>query len=199
MSTLDVIVYITIFVAACTGALKARAFHMDIFGGLVMALVMSFGGGSIREILMGNKVKWLNDYAAFILVGSAVVITFIFKRRIIKYRKIIFFTDAVTLGLFTVVGIESGFDNGLAKPFAIMMGVITATFGGLIADIISNTVPTLLKKGEMYATASAIGGAIYVLNPYFGMDKNTNMIICVVLIVFIRILSKWKKLMLPEI
>lgn len=198
MTTLQIIIYVGVFVFACTGALKARVSHMDFFGGIVMALIMSFGGGSLRDILMGNRVRWLNDNVTLVLVLTATLSVFLFKRGFIKYRKVIFFLDAIGLGLYTVVGIEAAFENQINPPYAVLLGVVTATFGGLVADIISNAVPSLLKKGELYATASTIGGMIYVSTTYWGIDKNTNMIMCIVIVAGIRIVSKWKKLMLPE-
>ncbi|WP_447640889.1 MULTISPECIES: trimeric intracellular cation channel family protein [Chitinophagaceae] len=198
MTTLEIIVYVGIFVFSCTGALKARVVHMDFFGGMVMALVMAFGGGSVRDILMGNRVRWLNDNISFILVLGATLSVFLFKRRVIKYRKLIFFMDAIGLGLYTVVGIEVALENHINPPYAVLLGVVTSTFGGLVADVISNTVPSLLKKGELYATASTIGGMIYVTAPLLGIDNNTNMLLCIVFVVLVRIISKWKKLMLPE-
>ncbi|MFT4204541.1 MAG: TRIC cation channel family protein [Chitinophagaceae bacterium] len=199
MTTLDIIIYVGIFVFSCTGALKARVVHMDFFGGIVMALVMAYGGGSVRDILMGNRVRWLNDNISMVLVLSGTLSVFLFKRRVIRYKKMIFFMDAIGLGLYTVVGIEAALDNNINPAYAVLMGVVTSTFGGLVADVISNAVPSLLKKGELYATASTIGGMIYVTAPFLGVDRNTNMLLCIVVVVVIRIVSKWKKLMLPEI
>jgi len=80
------------------------------------------------------------------------------------------------------------------------MGVITATFGGLIADIFCGYPPVLLRKGELYATACAAGGVIFIIiNKYLDTTKNLDLTICVVLVVAIRIHSKRKRLVLPEI
>jgi uncharacterized membrane protein YeiH len=79
------------------------------------------------------------------------------------------------------------------------MGMITGTFGGLIADILSNTVPDLLKRGELYATASLIGGVFYILIQNFYFSHNAALISCVVIVVVVRIVSKLKRLTLPEI
>jgi len=198
MTTLDIIVYVGVFVFACTGALKARAVHMDFFGGMVMALIMSFGGGSVRDILLGNRVRWLNDNISFILVVAATLSVFLFKRRTIRSKKLLFFMDAAGLGLYTVVGIEISLKNQINPPYAVLLGVVTSTFGGLLADVISNSVPSLLKKGELYATASVIGGVSYVTMPHFGINHTVNMLLCIAIVVVVRIFSKWKRLMLPE-
>ncbi|MGG9960104.1 trimeric intracellular cation channel family protein [Ferruginibacter sp. SUN106] len=200
MSFLQIISYTGIFIFAITGALKARAYKMDIFGGIVLAFVTAYGGGTLRDILIGVKpVNWVNDNLALILVLSGTAFTFFLKENLRNFNKFIFFTDAIGLGLFTATGIKVGLLNGLNETYALIMGVITATFGGLIADILCNAVPNLLKKGELYATACAVGGVSYLLLNKFLLTKDLNLFLCVVIVVALRIYSKRKRLMLPEI
>jgi uncharacterized membrane protein YeiH len=200
MTLLNIIAYTGTFVFAITGSLKARKFKMDIFGGLVVAFTTAYGGGTVRDVLMGVKpVNWINDYFALALVVAATIITFLVKEGVNKFSKTIFFTDALGIGLFTASGIEIAQANGLNDAYALIMGVISATFGGLIADIFCNDVPNLFKKGELYATACAIGGAVYLLLQNTLLDKNINLIICVILVLVIRIYSKRKRLQLPNI
>jgi uncharacterized membrane protein YeiH len=200
MSFLQVISYTGIFIFAITGALKARAYKMDIFGGIVLAFVTAYGGGTLRDILIGVRpVNWVNDNLALILVLCGTGFTFFLRENLRNFNKFIFFTDAVGLGLFTATGIKVGLLNGLNETYALIMGVITATFGGLIADILCNAVPNLLKKGELYATACAIGGAAYLLLNRFLSTKDLNLFLCVIVVVALRIYSKRKRLMLPEI
>ncbi len=200
MKVLDIVSYTGIFVFAITGALKARTFKMDIFGAAVLAFVTAYGGGTLRDLLIGVRpVNWVNDNIALLLVCSATGITFIFKSNFREFRRIIFYTDAAGLGLFTIAGIEKSLLVGINGEYAVVMGVITSTFGGLIADILCNAVPNLLKRGELYATASLVGGIIYVALKQVPLDYNTNLIVCVIIVVGIRIYSKRKRLTLPEI
>lgn len=200
MNLLQFITYTGIFVFALTGAFKARSFKMDIFGGIVLAFVTAYGGGTLRDLLIGVKpVNWINDNIALILVFAGTAFTFLLKENVNRMKRTIFYTDAIGLGLFTAWGIEVALRNGLNDIYALVMGVITATFGGLIADILCSAIPNLLKKGELYATACAVGGGIYLLLKHIPLEYNINLTICVIVVVGIRIYSKRKRLMLPDI
>ncbi|HRI20362.1 MAG TPA: trimeric intracellular cation channel family protein [Panacibacter sp.] len=200
MNFLNIIIYTGTFVFAVTGALKARAHHMDVFGATVLAFVTAYGGGTVRDLLIGIRpVNWLNDYFALVLVISAVVIVSLVNKSIIKFKRTIFITDAIGLGMFTVAGIEVSLLHHVNDPYAVVMGVISATFGGLIADILSNNVPDLLKRGELYATACLMGGIIYIMLTRSGLADNINLALSVIIIVAVRIISKLKRLTLPEI
>ncbi len=200
MTMLSIITYTGIFVFALTGALKARTYKMDIFGGLVVAFSTAYGGGTVRDLLIGIRpVNWINDNLALLLVVAGTAFTFLLKENVLRFRKTIFFTDAAGLGLFTAAGIEVALRNGLNDFYALVMGVITATFGGLIADVFCNAVPDLFKKGELYATACAMGGVLYLLLRETNIPNNVNLTLCVLFIVSIRIYSKRKRLTLPQI
>lgn len=174
---------------------------MDIFGAVVLAFATAYGGGTIRDVLIGIRpVNWVNDYLALGLVLGAVIIVFLFNTNMQQFRKTIFFTDAIGIGLFTAAGIEMSLSANINNGYAVIMGVISATFGGFIADIISNEVPNLLRRGELYATACLAGGLSYIiLSEVTTISKNYNLFICVTIVVVLRILSKWKRLRLPEI
>ncbi|MCP9751670.1 trimeric intracellular cation channel family protein [Ferruginibacter sp. HRS2-29] len=200
MSALNIITYLGIFIFAITGALKARAYNMDIFGGLVVAFATAYGGGTLRDLLIGIRpVNWVNNNGALLLVFAGTAITFLLKTNVNKFHRTIFFTDAIGLGLFTAAGIEVSLRNQLNDPYALVMGVITATFGGLIADIFCNAVPNLFKRGELYATVCAAGGVVYLLLKGFNLPSDINLATCVVFVVALRIYSKRKRIMLPDI
>lgn len=201
MTFLTAISYIGIFVFALSGAFKARGAKLDVFGGLVVAFVSAYGGGTLRDLLLGVRpLSWMNDYIAFALVVAGTAVTFLVKDKVNNFRRTIFFTDAIGLGLFTAAGIGIGLLNGANELYSLIMGVITATFGGVIADVFCGSPPLLLRRGELYATACAIGGMVFILiNKFLETSKTFDLTICVVLVVAIRIYSKRKRLMLPEI
>lgn len=200
MEFLNIISHGGTFVFALTGALKARRYQMDIFGAALLAFVTAYGGGTIRDVLIGIRpLSWINDYTALILVILAVMLVFIFNQNVLKLQHTIFITDAIGLGLFTALGINKCFYAQINGGYAIILGTIGASFGGLLADILSNTVPDLLKKGELYATACLVGGTIQVLLEKQGIEEKITMTTCIFIVVIIRILSKWKKISLPKI
>lgn len=198
MSIVDIILYIGIFVFAMTGALKARAHKMDILGGLVMAFVTAYGGGTIRDLILDKPLGWMNNYLSLGLTLLATFIVFLTKDYIGKLRRTIFITDAIGIAMFTIGGIERSLEFGANSVYALLLGVISATFGGLIADIISNEVPALLKSGEMYATTCAIGGVVYIVFLKIPFNKDISLIICVAIIVALRIFTMKKKWYLPS-
>ena len=138
-------------------------------------------------------------FLALISLIGAVVIVSVVRRSSIQFIRTIFITDAIGLGLFTSTGIEIAIQNDINSAYAVVMGVITGTFGGLLADILSNTIPDLLKRGELYATASLIGGLIYIIFSKVGIPHNVDQLVCVVVVVAVRIISKVKRLVLPDI
>ncbi|MEN9549568.1 MAG: hypothetical protein RIR12_2159 [Bacteroidota bacterium] len=197
---LTIIGYIGTFVFALTGAFKARKYKMDIFGAAVVAFVTAYGGGTLRDLLMGIKrVSWINDNIALLLVLAGTVFTFLLKENVNRFDKTIFYTDAIGLGFFTAWGIEMALRNGVNEMYALVMGVMTATFGGLLADLLCNAIPNLLKKGELYATACAIGGVAYLIMKKTALEQNASLLLCIIIIVAVRILSKRKKWSLPAI
>jgi uncharacterized membrane protein YeiH len=199
MNAVDLILYTGIFVFALTGALKARTYKMDIFGAAVLAFVTAYGGGTIRDLLIGIRVGWLNDNIPLILVAAAVILVFLLKQNLRGFERTIFLTDAIGLGMFTAGGIERSLIHGISDPYAIVLGVLSATFGGLLADLLSGRVPALLQKGELYATASAIGGLVYIGLKHTSLSQNISLSICVFTVVLVRVVSKKRNLQLPEI
>lgn len=200
MDTLQVITYTGVFVFAVTGVLKARTKRFDIFGASVLAFVTAYGGGTIRDLLIGIKpVNWVNDNVAIVIVLTSTVTTFFFKMNVSIIKKLIFLVDAFGIGLFTIVGIQVALLSGISSGYALVMGIITATFGGLLADVLCNKVPSILKPGELYATACLIGGSIYLLMLKYNFQSDISMMIGVLITASIRVYAIRQKLQLPRI
>lgn len=200
MTALSIITYLGVFAFAVTGVLKARTKRFDVFGASVLAFVMAYGGGTVRDLLIGiHPVNWINDYFAIGIVLIATIVAFFFQLNNRVIKKLIFWIDAFGIGLFTIVGMQIALQAGISNGYSLVMGIITATFGGLLADVLCNKVPNLLKPGELYATACIIGGSFYLLLIHFFVNTTISMVIGILITAAIRIYSIRKKLQLPVI
>lgn len=149
------------FAFAVSGATAAIQNRYDLFGILVLAFATAIGGGTIRDMLVGNlPVSWLTNSLAIWSVFAGFLLTVTLHRYMRKLQSWIFFFDAVGLGLFTVMGVQVGLNAEMGIGISIALGTITGCFGGVVRDILSGVRPLIFRK-EIYATASIIGGLIY--------------------------------------
>ena len=153
---------------AISGVLTATKKRMDLFGILIIAFVTSIGGGTLRDLLVGFPVAWMrNSTYVYFILGCA-IIAIIFRKKLNYVRTSLFLFDTIGIGLYTVVGVEKGLSADLSPIVCVALGTITATFGGVIRDILCNEIPVIFRK-EIYATACILGGTSYfallVLSP----------------------------------
>jgi uncharacterized membrane protein YeiH len=177
------------FVFAISGALSGIDKKYDIFGVLFIAFITAIGGGTTRDLLLGlTPVTWMNNLIYLYIIVTAVIITFFTSSIIMKLRKTLFLFDSIGLGVFTIAGIKKTIDLGLSWEIAIMMGVISATMGGILRDVFNNEKPLILQK-EIYATACFTGGLLLLFFYYHGLDTAINAAISIAVITIIRILA----------
>lgn len=177
---------------ASSGATRAIRKKYDAFGLFVLAFVASIGGGTLRDILIGNTpVEWLNDSTLILTVISATLLTYLFNSYMQKLRVWMSVFDAIGLGLFTMVGVQKGLEHELSIFICVLLGTITASFGGVIRDILSGETPLLLQK-EIYALASISGGVLFFVLRYFSVPMEIIYPVCVVQVVGLRLLAYFK-------
>ena len=146
-------------VFAISGALTAIYKKLDLFGVFCIAFVTALGGGTLRDILIGNTpVGWMLDLKYIIIIFIGTVLSILFNIYLEKLRISLFLFDTIGFGVFTLIGIEKGIEKELHPIICIALGTLTATFGGVIRDILCNEIPLLLRKGTIYATICIIGG-----------------------------------------
>ncbi|MBL7707779.1 MAG: trimeric intracellular cation channel family protein [Chitinophagaceae bacterium] len=186
------------FSFAVSGAFLAMQKKLDPFGVLVLSFVTAIGGGTLRDILIGNlPVGWLRNETATIVIFSSAIATMIFGRFLKQFTTTLFLFDALGLGLFTIIGIELGIEKHFSTGICIALGTITACFGGVIRDVLLNDVPLLFRK-EIYAMACIAGGLIYFLLRKINLDENISKAICILLIFAIRVIAVRYKISLPQ-
>lgn len=182
------------FVFAISGVLTAIHKKFDIVGSIIIGIVTAVGGGTLRDLLIGETpVAWMTDLNYLWVILTAVIISYLFKDAILKLRKSMFFFDTIGIGLFTILGLQKTADLGLALPIALLMGIVSAVFGGVIRDVLTNVVPLIFRK-EIYATACLVGGLVFIALEQISSHLHVNMIIAMLIVVIIRYLSvrfKW--------
>lgn len=152
-----------IAVFAVSGALVASRKRMDVVGFILIAIVTGFGGGTLRDLLLGRTpVFWLRAPELVAVAALAAVLVFFTAHRVQNRFRALLWADAVGLAIYAVLGAEIALLAGAHGWAAILLGVVTATFGGIARDVICNEIPLILRR-EIYVTAAAAGAAMYVL------------------------------------
>ena len=197
-NTTDIIEVLGTVAFAISGTFAAVQKRLDPFGVLIIAFVTSIGGGTVRDLLIGDTpVAWMRDvnYCLLILVTS--LLALYFKTQIKKFKVTLFLFDSLGLGLFTLVGVQKGIVFGLDPGICVALGTITGCFGGVIRDTLLNTIPLVFRK-EIYATASILGGVLYFGLLKINLDADIAKIAVIAFIVTLRIVVVRYKLALPK-
>jgi uncharacterized membrane protein YeiH len=187
------------FAFAVSGALVASDKKFDLFGVVIIAFVTAVGGGMLRDVLINaHPINWIGDLNYVYVIFLAVVFTFLFKSKIAHLSKTMFLFDTIGLSVFTLLGLEKGLSFGLNPFVALIMGMISAVFGGVLRDVLTNKIPLIFKK-EIYASACLAGGVSYLVLNFFNMSENIIFIFSTTIIVVIRVIAVKFKLQLPKI
>ena len=148
---------------AMTGALAAGRLRMDLFGVVMIATVTAFGGGSIRDLLLGHyPLTWVANPEYLLLTTSAALLTIWIAPLMSRLRMLFLMLDALGLVAFTIIGVKVAQSMGLGMPVAVLAGLITGIFGGVIRDLLCNRVPLVFQK-ELYAVVSLGSACLFLV------------------------------------
>ncbi|MFO8148481.1 MAG: trimeric intracellular cation channel family protein [Bacteroidota bacterium] len=182
---------------AISGALAAMQRKLDLFGIFIIAFVTAIGGGTLRDVLLGNTpVMWMENTIYLYLIGLVTILAIIFRNKINYLKTSLFLFDTIGLGIFTITGVETGIQNGLSPIVSIAIGAMTGTFGGVIRDILCNEIPVIFRK-EIYATASILGALAFVILYDLGVNTDVIYIVTSLIVISIRLLVVKYKIALP--
>lgn len=170
------IMYFGDVVFAVSGALTAARYKMDVLGFVLIGTITGIGGGTTRDLLLGRTVWWTHDPTELILCMVASLITFFFITSDITRRKGMVWSDTLGLSVFGVVGCHISLQFGAPFIIAVFMGMVTATGGGVIRDVLTNTQPMILC-GQLYATAALLGSVSYAGMRHFAVPEIPSEII----------------------
>jgi len=184
---------------AISGVFAAMEKKLDLFGILIIAFITAIGGGTLRDMLIGDlPVSWMRSMETPLIILASAAAAVLFGNVIRNFQKTLFIFDSLGLGFFTVLGIQKGIKFGLTPGICIALGTITGCFGGVIRDMLLNNIPLIFKK-EIYATACILGGLIYFLLLQIDFNKDWIDLVVMLLVFLIRFLSVRFKLSLPVI
>lgn len=189
--------YLGTFAFAISGALRAAHKNFDLFGGMFLGFVTAIGGGTLRDMMLNIPVAWLHNIWYFYIVIIGVAITFLFRQTIEKYTKTLFLFDTIGISVFTIIGMQKGLALDIHPILAVMMGILTAVFGGIVRDMMCADVPLIFKK-KIYATACLMGGCIYLLLEWLSCPEIFSIIVASLVIFIVRTVSVIKNWSLPK-
>ena len=182
-----------IAVFACSGALAAGQRRMDLFGVVVLAFVTAVGGGTVRDLVIGNTpVSWVRDPVYVWVALGAGVATFVVAHAYRLRNEMLVIADAFGLAVFTVIGTRIGVDQIGPGVIATMTGVMSGVLGGVFRDVIANRVPLVFRR-EIYASAALLGAIALQLMDEFGIASPVPALVAGALVLGLRLSAlKWR-------
>ncbi len=154
-----------IAVSAISGVLAAKGKRIDLFGVLVLALVTAFGGGTARDLLVGDTpVAWLRGPGLLMNATFTALLTFFIAGAVRLPERALIVADAFALALFAIIGARKGLAFAVTPPVAVLLGVVTGVAGGIVRDVLTGEVPLVFQPEiRLYATAAIAGATVFVL------------------------------------
>ena len=198
---MDIIYYSDLLgtmVFAISGAMAANRKGIDIFGSTFMGFVTAIGGGSIRDVFLNIRPVWVEDGNYLIVILIGVLISVIGNKQLYNWAKTLTLFDAMGIGFFTVVGAQKSLDYGSTGIAAIILGMFSASMGGVIRDTLMNETPLILRK-EIYASACLSGALLFVIMDNLGLDRGINTFCGASFVFLIRIIAVRFNLSLPAV
>lgn len=190
--------WVAIALSALYGMYTARSRGLDYFGSMVIAFVSCTGGGTLRDLLLGRvPVFWLYTPAYAITIIVVSTLGYVVQRRLIRNRvlgrwltrpveriatedtPLLTAIDALALGLWAYLGTSFALQAGINHLVAPIMGVMTASFGSVLRDVLFARVPEEFMPGHIYAMAATAGAIVYSGAAWFGLDEELSSLLCI--------------------
>ena len=168
MNPIDLLDYAGVAVFAATGALAASRKQRDIIGFLFLASVTAIGGGTFRDVILNLPVFWVANSSYVLICAAVAVLVFFSAHRVESRWKLLLWLDAVGLAAFSVMGAAKGLAITGSPVVSVITGVLTATFGGILRDLLAGE-PTVLLRPEIYVTAALAGATLFTLGDLAGL------------------------------
>lgn len=170
MNPIALLDYAGVAVFAATGALAASRKQLDIIGFLFLASVTGIGGGTFRDLILNVPVFWVVNRDYVLICAVVAVVVFFAAHRVESRYKLLLWLDAIGVAAFSVMGAAKGMAVTGSPAVSIITGMLTATFGGILRDLLAGE-PSVLLRPEIYVSAALAGAAIFTLGDVAGLPQ----------------------------
>lgn len=189
---------IGVAVFAISGALAAGRKRLDLLGVIVLALVTAVGGGTIRDLLLDrHPIFWLADSAYIVVIVSAALVTIAYVRWRPPPAAALQYADAIGLAMFSLSGAQIAERAGFPPLAGIVLGTVTGSAGGVVRDVLSAEIPTVLRRGNLYASAAILGIIVYFALVTGGVGRGIATWVGMTIVAVVRLASIIWGLRLP--
>ncbi|KQZ14594.1 hypothetical protein ASD44_11315 [Mesorhizobium sp. Root554] len=168
--------YAGVAVFAATGALAASRKQLDIIGFLFLASITGIGGGTLRDVILDVPVFWVGNRDYVLICAAVAVIVFFTAHRVESRYRLLLWLDAIGISAFAVMGASKGLAVTGSPAVSIIMGMLTATFGGILRDLLAGE-PSVLLKPEIYVSATLAGATLYTLGDALALPSPVSGVI----------------------
>ena len=186
---------------AFTGIIEARKKGMDLVGVYTVSMIAAFGGGTMRDLLINHyPLYWIthSSYALMLLgfafASSLLGAAFYENKQVNNAFEIL---DTLGLGLFSTAGASVARQAGCDFYISLLLGAVTAVFGGVLRDIVCNEIPKVFRRNELYATCAFVGSFVFLVSLQFGLNALAAMLAGVLATVLLRLFAVQYKIRLP--
>jgi uncharacterized membrane protein YeiH len=191
-----------VVVSALSAMITAAKKQMDFVGVYALAVVTSFGGGTLRDLVLDRRPFFWVEHWEYLVIVLALCVPFVYSHRLYVWSTTLVaranVIDALGLGLFTVSGTALAVDAGMPAVICALLGVVTSTGGGVLRDLIINEIPQLFQHGRLHAASALVGAAAYLLLRAIGVADPVVVIAAAAITVALRLISLWGGATLPR-
>jgi uncharacterized membrane protein YeiH len=182
-----------VVVSAIYGVLLASRKGMDVMGVFTVAFAVAFGGGTLRDLFLDrHPLFWIRNPHYPVIVFGIALLSGLIVRHIGRIRPLLPLPDALGMALFTLIGTAYASEAGTGTFVAVMLGVITGTFGGVLGDLLCNEIPSLFVPSPLNATCAFAGAWVYLGLLRFSVPERYALVTGIVVIVAFRLAAiRW--------